>query len=340
MRLIKHFFLFFILTILGTAKGHAIVTSGYEAVRVNLTMQVGGSIRLTPLSDSKVSTGDFTGGGGGILSDASAFKLSSTKSSVYGRYVNGNASHDSYTYSLKALKEGSYTFSAWVRYQTLTTSGTIPVTYYIEVKPKPVVTKIDIPSTLIVKKGDTYTFSPVILEEGAATTLTWTSSNTTVATITSAGVVTAKAAGETDITCTASNGVKATCKLTVKVDPILATKVSLNYSSKTLYIGDTYKLIATVSPTNTTDSSISWTSSKASVATVDENGNVKGIAEGTATITATTKDGSNQSASCTFTVKKNSSGGTGTTPTYHYDVNGDGKVDIKDVTDLVNYIIK
>ena len=82
----------------------------------------------------------------------------------------------------------------------------------------------------------------------------------------------------------------------------LATGITLNKSSASLYTGDSETLIATVSPSNAYDKTVSWSSSNTSVATVDQNGKVTAVKAGTATITVSTTDGSNLSASCTVTV--------------------------------------
>ena len=68
------------------------------------------------------------------------------------------------------------------------------------------------------------------------------------------------------------------------------TGVSLDTTSKSLYIGDSFTLTPTISPDNATNKSVTWSSSKESVATVD-NGTVTAVGEGTTTITVTTADG-------------------------------------------------
>ena len=81
---------------------------------------------------------------------------------------------------------------------------------------------------------------------------------------------------------------------------ISVTSVELDADEMTLTVGDVGQLIATVGPENATDKTVTWTSSKESVATVDATGKVTAVAEGTATIKA--KAGS-ISTTCIVTVK-------------------------------------
>ena len=78
------------------------------------------------------------------------------------------------------------------------------------------------------------------------------------------------------------------------------TGVSLNKTSLSLSIYETFKLDATVSPSNATDPKITWSSSDASVVAVS-NGMIKGLKAGTATITVTA---GGKTATCTVTVVK------------------------------------
>ena len=85
----------------------------------------------------------------------------------------------------------------------------------------------------------------------------------------------------------------------VKVSSITLNQTSLTLTSK----GQTASLTATVNPGNAANKSITWSSSNSSVATVNANGTVTAVANGTADITATAADGSGVSAKCNVTVK-------------------------------------
>ena len=83
---------------------------------------------------------------------------------------------------------------------------------------------------------------------------------------------------------------------------VAATGVTISETSLSLVVGNTTKLSATVNPTDATNSSVSWSSSDKSVATVDSNGNITAVAAGEAKITVKSSDGG-YTASCTVTVK-------------------------------------
>lgn len=127
--------------------------------------------------------------------------------------------------------------------------------------------------------------------------VSWTSSNTKVATVKN-GTVLAKGAGTATITAMV-NGKKATCAVTVKKKEIPLQSISLNNTSLKLEKGQTDTLKVTYSPSNTTDNKdITWTSSDETIATV-KNGIVTAVSDGTATITAAV---GKKSASCKIKV--------------------------------------
>ncbi len=133
--------------------------------------------------------------------------------------------------------------------------------------------------------------------------VTWSSSDDNIAKVDTNGLVIAIAVGEATITATTTDGsnLSATCKVTVV--PTLAESIALDKTEISLEATETATLVATILPELTTDKSVEWSSSDETVAVVDENGVVTTIAVGEATITATTVDGSNLSASCKIIVK-------------------------------------
>ena len=111
------------------------------------------------------------------------------------------------------------------------------------------------------------------------------SSDKSVATVDQSGIVTSKGVGKTTITCTSEDGsLVATCVVTVLIQ---TTGVSLNYTTSKIWKGQTVTLVPTITPENATNKNVTWTSSDNSVATVDENGVVTGVAGGTCTIIRT-----------------------------------------------------
>ncbi len=101
-----------------------------------------------------------------------------------------------------------------------------------------------------------------------------------------------------------ANGKKIT---SVVIEPVKGAKsvkgVSLNKKTENVAIGSTTTLKVKFTPSNPTNKGVTWNSSNKKVATVDQNGKVKGVRAGTATITVTTKDGG-KTATCKVTVKK------------------------------------
>lgn len=149
--------------------------------------------------------------------------------------------------------------------------------------------------------GKTVTIKGTVAPSNATDkTLTWSSSDTSVAKVSSTGVVTGVKGGTCTITCKNSGGQSAFCKITVLEK---VSGVTLNRSSATLYTGQKYTLTATVTPSTATDKSVSWTSSNSKVASVNASGVVTGVAAGSAVIIAVTVDGG-FIARCNVTVVK------------------------------------
>ena len=147
-------------------------------------------------------------------------------------------------------------------------------------------------------------------------TVTWKSSNSSVATVDKNGKVTAVSNGTANITVTTQDGNKtATCKLTVNIpkpaEPtkpvtpdkpsVSATSIKLNKPSLTLYKGKTYTLKATVKP-KTYNSGVKWSSSANKYATVSSKGKITAKKSGRTVITAQTKNG--KKATCIVKVKE------------------------------------
>ena len=191
------------------------------------------------------------------------------------------------------------------------------------------------PTSKSIEIGDSTRLTATIVPSNASNTgVTWSSSNTSVATVSSTGWVTGVANGMARITVTTNDGSKTTtAEITVtggtcsstncglcgtsstcanagcvwnnntcsSSNEIKVTGVSVSPTSKSIAVGDSTRLTATVLPSDATNKNVSWSSSNTSVATVSSTGWVTGVGEGTATITVTTADG-NKTATATITV--------------------------------------
>jgi len=158
-------------------------------------------------------------------------------------------------------------------------------------------------TTLALTAGGTETLTATLAPETAINkNVSWTSSNTAIATVDNTGKVTAVAAGTATITVTTTDGSKtATCAVTVTAASVAVTGVTLNKTTLALTAGGTETLTATLAPETATNKNVTWSSSDVNIATVDNAGKVTAVAAGTATITVTTTDGS-KTATCAVTV--------------------------------------
>ena len=197
-----------------------------------------------------------------------------------------------------AVSEGEANITA-----TAVDGSGVTATCKVTVTPKLVTSVTLDQSELAIERSFTAQLAATIAPEDADNrTVTWTSDNEEVATVDENGLVTAVGIGEANITAIAADGsgVTATCKVTVS--PKLVTSVILDESELTIKKSFTTQLTATVAPDDAENLGLTWTSDNEEVATVDENGLVTAVGEGTATITATANDGSGVSASCVVTV--------------------------------------
>lgn len=141
-----------------------------------------------------------------------------------------------------------------------------------------------LPASQMIKKGDSFTIEALVLPENAEKReLSFRSSDETVATVTSAGVVTGVKEGKAQITATAPNGVYGICDVVVAGDIFVELSTGNELS---MFVGSEKQIIATVTPEDAPDKTVTWKSSDESVATVS-NGLVKALKEGETIISAT-----------------------------------------------------
>ncbi len=152
-----------------------------------------------------------------------------------------------------------------------------------------------------VEKGKTETINAIITPENATRkAITWTSSDTNVATVTN-GVVKGISAGTAIITATTKDGnFTDTCEVTVTQNAVTGIRIS----EKLIDLGMGYKkqITATVMPDDATDKSVEWTSENPEIAAVSDNGTITGKSYGRTVVTATTTDGG-YTAKCVVRVK-------------------------------------
>ena len=161
------------------------------------------------------------------------------------------------------------------------------------------VTKVSIPkSSISIDRGLTFNLDASIRPDDATVkTLTYSSSDSSVASVDANGVVTALRAGKATVTATAASGRKDSIRVTV-TQPV--TSIALSMSEATVDKGYRISLAADVLPADATNKKLTWTSSDKKIATVDSRGRVTGRKAGTCIVTATAKSG--VAVSCQITV--------------------------------------
>ncbi len=122
------------------------------------------------------------------------------------------------------------------------------------------------------------------------TTLEWSSSNPAVAAVNAQGVVEALTAGVATIKASA-NGLEATVEITTTNQDIAVTEVNLTPATVSLSVGQQANLTATVLPENATNKTVSFLSDQPTIVSVNGEGLITALANGTANITVTTEDG-------------------------------------------------
>lgn len=286
---------------------HAVVSGQIKDVKKNVTMTRLETLSIDPIAEAGTTPSIADAAGYGVYdengyTDLTAFEVSKTR---HGTSAN-NGDGYYYTFVIKALKEGKYIFRASVNYHFHYSSGfesydiytKFYVTYNITVVD---VEAITIPSSISLNLDGTYTFSPKYTPSNAKPTVTWSTSNKNVATVSSKGKVTAKKIGSATITCSAPNGVTAKCKVTVK--PIYVSSITLDQTHAEIAPGQKIQLKAVVKPDNATSKEVEWKSDNEGVATVGKEGLLTGIASGDCIVSVSTLDGSNLSAECTVHVE-------------------------------------
>ena len=154
------------------------------------------------------------------------------------------------------------------------------------------------------KVGETIQLTATVAPSEAEQTVSWRSSNSRTASVDNNGLVTLLKSGTVTITATSTDGSGTRGTISITVEDIVAESITLDKTTFSGNIGDTFKLIPTITPEGVTQE-LEFASSDNKIATVDDEGNVTLVAAGTATITVTVGD---KSATCAVTVAAENTG--------------------------------
>lgn len=159
--------------------------------------------------------------------------------------------------------------------------------------------------------------------------VTWTSSDPSIVSVDNEGKITMISEGSATITVATVDGkMSATCIVTGS-SIIVPTQVKLNKTSDTLMVGDVCNLTAAITPSNSINQEVKWSSSNASIASVDSIGKVTAVGAGTVAITVTTKAG-NVVASCIVAVNNPTNNNKFTLTNYNISLNDFGNQELLD----------
>jgi len=270
----------------------------------NATISLTGTSMTTAGSVNATVTHTDTGGSGVNISSSkwilnTSSSLIGTEASSYEKVFSTNPE----TITLTASNPETY----YLHVLTVDKAGNATETISSGITVTQLVTGISLNSTTLTlnrtTSNPTSTLTATITPTNASNkNVTWSSNNTAVATVSTAGVVTGISAGTATITCTAADGSgkTATCSVTVNQ---LVTGITLSKTSTTITAGNTETITTTIAPTNATNQNVTWSSSNTAVATVS-GGTITAVAEGTVTITCTANDGSGISSTCAVTVER------------------------------------
>ena len=175
----------------------------------------------------------------------------------------------------------------------------------VTVTPKVIaVTSVSLDQTSVeMTEGDELQLTATVSPENATNkNVIWTSSDTSVVTV-SDGKVTALKPGTTAIIVTSEDGGKiATCNIMVNEKIYPVTGISLDQETVEMIEGEELQLTATITPKNASNKNVIWSSSDSAIATVAD-GKVTAVKAGTVTVTATSEDGG-KTASCNITISE------------------------------------
>ncbi|MDE6297975.1 MAG: Ig-like domain-containing protein, partial [Muribaculaceae bacterium] len=149
-------------------------------------------------------------------------------------------------------------------------------------------TGITMQSAIEMNVESTYTLQAILSPSNVTETdIIWSSSNPAIVSVNNSGTITAKETGTAKITATTTNGLTASCAVTV-VRPVSSIDIA---EESEMHVGDSRKLNVTVNPSNATDKTLLFRSSNEGVIAVSQDGLVTANALGSSTITVTANSG-------------------------------------------------
>ena len=286
----------------GTSKasGSMTITVGEGATKLSF-YAAGWSGTGTTLSLSGATLGNNSIeilGDSGISGSGSAYSLSGTEADYYCETTLTNVLSET-TITITASKR----FALWnAKYYTVAVEPVYPTSISLEAG-----------STSVAIGGTTSLEVSYLPADTNVKNVAFCSNATSVATVSSEGIITGVAAGSARITATAeaANNGTVTAYVDITVTTIAVTGVSVSPASADLTVGGTQQLTATIAPSNATNKNVTWVSDTTSVATVSSAGLVTAVAAGTATITVTSSADNTKKATCTITVTASGGSGSG-----------------------------
>ncbi len=162
---------------------------------------------------------------------------------------------------------------------------------------------LDKEEAIVAYEGSIQLNATVTPEDATNQKILWTSSDEDVAVVNTKGKVTGVGHGEAVITATTEDGAfEAKCNVRVPEYSTAVRAVAINASAATIYLGDTMQFEAIITPSNATNTNVSWTSADSSIVSIDKNGKATANGLGTTTITVTTEEGG-YTNTCTVVVE-------------------------------------
>ena len=153
--------------------------------------------------------------------------------------------------------------------------------------------------------GETLQLSASVLPYNTTNkNIQWSSTNSEIATVSESGLVSAIKDGNVQIIASTTDGsnLSAICEISVNNEFISVSQIAINPSSVQLEVGESLGLEAQITPTDATNKKVNWSSTNSSVISVNADGLITANGCGTATIIASTQDGTNLSATCAVVV--------------------------------------